>query len=240
MIKEELLIKEIFMKYILLALLIISSSVSKSQVKRVNYCECKTASSLLTGEAKYPDSVFAAINNDTGYYYIKVFNTTSDTIFLFSSYLQQQFFNSKYLHRGNPKNKEYKISFLPIIPYLFTKYSDVIATSNIIVRSQQVVYDFIKMQPDSYFEVSVPIKDAFKIDKGISDFNPKSMNKFDYKTKFKTIDLKKYHDKNYKLFFELAWYKNVSILCRQLDYYLNENEFNTQAKNFTILRVPVK
>lgn len=218
--------------------LITLSTVGKSQVKRINYCECKAACSL--NMIQYPDSIFASISSDSSKYVIKIFNTTTDTFFLFSTYLQQQFFSSKYLHRVNLKKKQYKLSFVPIIPFVFTKYSDVVATSNIIIRDHQVVYDFIKMQPNSYYEFAIPIKDAFERSDAVNDFAPNGLNKFDYKMKFKNISAKKPAVNKYDRLFEFALYKDVSVLCKESDYYLRENDFNAQAKSFTILQVPLK
>jgi hypothetical protein len=228
------------MQHILMAilLLIISPTVGKSQIKRGNYCECKTAS--LLDMTQRPDSIFASIRSDSSFYVVKIYNTTADTLFLFSSYLQQQFFSSKYLHRINLNKKQYKLSFVPIIPFVFTKYSDVIATSNIIVGDHQVVYDFIKMQPNSYYEFMIPIEDAFPRGDVSEDFNPNGLNKFDYNTKFKKIPTKKVAGNKYNRLFEFAFYKDVTTLCKESDYYLRENDFKAQAKSFIILQVPVK
>lgn len=82
-----------------------------------------------------------------------------------------------------------------------------------IIRDHQVVYDFIKMQPSSYYEFTIPIKDVFQGSKAIEDFNSKELNKFDYKTKFKNASTKKAVVNKYKLLFEFALYKDVTVLC---------------------------
>lgn len=51
-------------------------------------------------------------------------NSDNDTFYLFNSYLKDGLENAKYLKRFDKKNKQCKISFLPLITYLTTDRTD--------------------------------------------------------------------------------------------------------------------
>jgi hypothetical protein len=161
----------------------------------------------------------------------------------FNSYFQRQFLASKYLHRINLGSRSYKVSFLPIVPHVFTKYSDnVITTDEAIMSNHQIVYDFIKLSPKSSKVIEFKYSDLFenknKMNNVSKDYNIKLLNKnSNTPTKFYTTS--KLSGK-YNFSFEFAVYKSVSLLCKQAAYYMQEYAFDKQSINFKVLTLPVK
>ena len=230
------------MKSIVILFLLLSLIVN-AQSKRGEYCSCKEANNLNNSANYYPDSLYATYNQDTVGVTVNIINTTKDTLYIFNSYLRQQFLSSKYLHRINVQNKLYKISFLPIIPYVFTKYSDIVATTDqALIGNHQVVYDFFRLPPNSNQQIEFKYRELFKNrnkNSNVSkDYDVRKLNKNSKpsQTFYTTSKLKgKY---NFK--FEFAAYKSVNLLCNQTAYYLQEYKFDKQSKNFKVLTIPVK
>jgi len=230
------------MKNVIILLLLFSLGAT-AQSKRGDYCSCKEADKLNNTVNYYPDSLYAIYKEDTAAITITIINTTKDTLYIFNSYLQQQFISSKYIHRIDLHKRLYKVSFLPIVPYVFTKYSDVIITKDAaIIGNHQVVYDFFKLPPNSNQEIELKYQQLFnsrnKNNNASKDYDVKKLNKNSkISTNFYTTN--KLTGK-YNLIFEFAVYKSVDLLCKQSAYYLQEYKFDKQSKNFKILIVPVK
>ena len=214
---------------------------SFSQIKRGEYCACIKAPSLIDKTKNYPDSVYATYQEDTTGIVLSIINTTMDTLYIFKSYIDKDLLSSKYLHRINTKEKKYKLSLLPIVSNVFTKYSDVI-TDEPIVGNQQVVYDFIKMPPNSTAIILFGYKDLFKrkdSQNNVSkDYDIRTLHKYTKKVPQKFCTVSKLKG-NYKFEIEFAVFKSVSLLCNEASYFLQESEFEKQSKDFKILTVPV-
>lgn len=229
-------------KYILFFCLSISLSVfSFAQVQRGEYCSCIKASPLKEQSKYYQDSVYSTYQEDTTGITISIINTTRDTLYVFKSYLEKEFLSSKYLHRINRKEKKYKLSLLPLVPHVFTKYSDII-TEEPIVGNQQIVYDFFKLPPNSVQSVFLSYKDLFR-GKGsrnnvTKDYDVKLLHKYTKKVPQKPCTVKKIKDK-YSFEIEFAVYKSVNLLCNEAAYFLQEIEFDKQSKDFKVLTVGV-
>lgn len=213
-----------------------------SQTKRNDYCACKEGGMIPSSADVHPDSLYTTYSeNETGLV-ITIFNTTKDTVNIFNSYLRPSLLSSKYLHRINSKRRIYKISFLPLVPYLFTKYSDVI-TGESITGSHQIVYDFFKLPPGTSQEITLLYQDLFRnknSSKNVSkDYDVKSLHKYSKGLPQDFCTAHKLKGK-YSLQFEFAVYKSVSILCEQSAYYLREQEFDKQSKDFRVLTSPVE
>lgn len=230
------------MKYILV-LLFFFTFVGSAQIRRGEYCSCKEADKISSLANYQTNSFYATYMEGTTAITVTIINTTDDTLFVFSSYLQQQFLGSKYLHRIDFCSKQYKLSMLPIIPYVFTKYSDNVATSEeAILGNHQIVYDFIKFLPNSKRELEFKYSDIFRnrsdYNNVIKDFNIKLFNK-NSKIPIKVFTTKKISGK-FDFSIEFAVYKTIDLLCNQTAYYTNEFEFDKQSKNFNVLSIPVK
>jgi hypothetical protein len=230
-------------KYTLLFCVSILLSVfSFAQVQRGHYCSCIKASTLKELNKYYQDSLYSTYQEDTSGIAISIINTTMDTLYVFRSYLEKEFLSSKYLHRINRKERKYKLSLLPLVPHVFTKYSDVI-TDEPIVGNQQIVYDFFKLPPNSVQSVLLSYEDLFK-KKGrqnnvSKDYDVKMLNKYTKKIPQKFCTVKKLKDK-YSFEIEFAVYKSVNLLCNEAAYFLQENEFDKQSKDFKILTIGVE
>ena len=232
------------MKYFITPiLLLLLSLAATAQSKRSEYCSCKEASRLNDTANYYPDSLYAIYKDDTSAIRLTIINTTKDTLYMFNSYLYEQFLGSKYLHRIDLNKKQYKVSLLPLVPYVYTKYSDVVVISDeAIIGNHQIVYDFFKLPPNSTQEIEFKYRDLFK-NKNKSnnvskDYNVKLLNK-NSKISKSFYTTSKLAGK-YNLTFEFAVYKSVDLLCKQTAYYLQEYKIDKQSKNFKILSVPIK
>jgi len=216
---------------------------SVAQTKHLNgYCENVEAAKIDKSKGEFlSDSLYASYSESAKGVVLRVVNTTNKPVYLFSSYFPEIFHSSKYIHRVNKKEKSYLISFLPLIPYLSTKPTDkMILGSDQLISKGQVLYNFIKMSPQTYYDIELQYDELFKNisqkDNLTCDFKAEAKSKFD-EIKFKDLSVNKLAGK-YSLFFDLAVYDKVDLLCEQSAYYLKEFEFDKQAKSFRTLRVP--
>lgn len=190
-----------------------------------------------------PDSLYVSYTESASSLNFKIVNTTDQTVYLFSSYFPKLYHSAKYVHRVSKADQTYKVAFLPLLPYLSTKPTDkLILGSNRMINKGQVLYDFIKLIPQTYYEVNIYYDNLFKNlgDKNslICDYDTGKNSKFG-KIKFKYLSTDQLNGK-YKLLFEFAVYDQVNLLCEQSAYYLKEFEFDQQAKDFKKLSIPVE
>lgn len=186
-----------------------------------------------------PGKLYAVYTEKDQGVVIRVINSSDRYQFLFSSYFDSRYHESKYLHRIDKGLGEYKLSFLPLLPYLSTKPTDKqIIGSERVVNKGQVLYDFVELVPNSYYDVEIKYN-SFDL-KGdlVCDFRPNEASKFE-PIKFKYVKLSELESK-LSLVFEFAVYQDVDLLCKESAYYLQEHEFDSQAKAFKIVSVPVK
>jgi hypothetical protein len=205
----------------------------------------ETTVSISPTSNRQTDSLYISYDENVSGLTFSVINTTEDTVYLFSSYLPALYHSSKYLHRIDKGSKVniYRISFLPLIPFLSTKPNDrLIVGSNRIVEKTQVLYNFVRILPGSFYEINMAYSDLFKDinQKGnlVCDFDANEADKFTA-IKFKTLSADQLKGK-YQVCFEFAVYHNIDLRCNQSAYYLKEEEFNKQAKAFEKIIVPVK
>jgi len=103
--------------------------------------------------------------------------------------------------------RQYKMSFIPIIPFLTTLRSNKISITNSIVKEHQIIYDFNYMLPNTYFEFRITINKGFNLGKAIVDFDPYKLSKSACKVKFKSIDVNEKIINKYNNVFEFALFK---------------------------------
>lgn len=224
-----------------LQLLIVFVSTWTFALAQSNYCYNQVGKSIDFPE-KRMDSLYLEYDKMASSYYIKIVNPTKDTLYLFSSYFSQELQSSKYLHEVDKKNKTYYISFVPIISNLATKRTDkTILGEEKIAQKEQVLYDFIKLNPNTYYVLQINYSNLFKNrntnKNAVKHYNHQSLSKFK-KASFKTVTTSKLTGK-YNLIFQFGIYTDVSILCSESDYYLNEFEFDKQAKSFKTINFPI-
>lgn len=223
-----------------LLLLIVFFSTGTIALAQSNYCYNQMGKNI-DFPTKKTDSLY--LDYDTSSGYIKIVNPTKDTLYLFSSYFTQELQSSKYLHEVDRKNRTYYISFVPIISNLATKRTDkIIIGEGSIAHKGQVLYDFIKLSPSTYYVLKINPNTLFKNSNAsrnaVKSYNNQSLSKFK-EASFKTLTTSKLAGK-YNLVFQFGVYTDVKVLCSESNYYLNEFEFDKQAKSFKTINLPVK
>lgn len=180
----------------------------------------------------FKDTLYTKFNDsDENFYSIKFFNTSSDTIYLFDSYFNDNYIMSEYLHRYDKKSGLCKISLLPLLPYLDLAQTDrVIIGENRIISRFQVLYNFKKILPFCGTEYKIR-KDVFDVEY-VKDFNMKNTSSTK-KIKFKKIE--KVNCK--KRIIEFAFYYNIDFLDKNIFYY--PQIFDIHVKNYEILSIEI-
>lgn len=187
--------------------------------------------------AKYFNRVYATSDRKTDGIEISINNTTKDTIYLFSSYLKDVFYRSRYLNRVDKKRKINKLSLLPLPPFISTKYADnIVGGENALVCQNQILYHFIVIPPNLSHKVLLP-NDIMTVNKVTKDFDLTSLHLFS-KLKFKVTNLDGL--KKMKLvpkIIEFAIYRDIKMLCNEKAYYLNIRDFDIASKNYEIIKI---
>lgn len=167
-------------------------------------------------------------------------NSSKDTLFLFSTYFDNQYLSSKYLHRINKECKTYKLSFLPLLPYIAAYLTDkiILYNENKIIMEGQNLYQFVKIAPMKTYTLSLPYSKLFlhkdENNNAVKDFSFERINK----KAIKQIALRSLNGK-YRLSFEFALYKKVDLLLSR-DLYINGGlKTYEQSKDFETVKVAV-
>lgn len=212
------------MKQLLIFIFIIPSYFGHTQ----NNCNIEFASNLLTEEGKFSVEVVQKPKITR----LVFKNPTKDTLYIFSSYFEERFYKSKYLNRVNRKNKELKLSFLPLLPYLSTSKSDrILPGSNALVNRGQLSYKFILIPPGTTIFKDLNINSDVTVSYS-KDINLSGHNMYD-RIKFKDRKLCSSLD-TYKKVMEFAIYKNINGLCNNHFFSMYPEEYNGIAKEFEI------
>ena len=195
---------------------------------------------MFAKRANNPIQSSVSIQNDT--LHIRLYNSGVDTLFLFNSYIElntqhdcgkEPFWESEFLHRYDINNKTYKLSFLPLIPYLSVRFSDVITLGKQrILKKWNVLYSFRPILPSESIVVSIP-KMALTYNYYTRDIVLKDYGKND-QLHFKRVKVKAPSS----IIIEFAIYKKINLLTNQKAYYFSETDFDTQAKDYEVISVP--
>ncbi|EGJ99560.1 hypothetical protein [Dysgonomonas gadei] len=170
------------------------------------------------------------VKND---FIIEICNNTSDTIYLFDSYLTPELIKSKYIHRYNADVEKCKLSTLPLIPYLSVKLSDVIILGkDKIVKRYKTLYSFTPINPHCEIKLVIPL-DVLNNNYKILDFEVKDKGSFD-EIFFESINI---DQKCSNIIIELAIYQKIDLLVSKEAYYLDSEKFEEQAKSFDVLAI---
>lgn len=180
-------------------------------------------------------SIEGFVIKQQGYYDVFICNQTTDTIYLFSSYINDKYIHTKYIHRIDRKNKKYLISFLPLVPYLGGMQSDVVILGeNKLIRRNQLDYNFIEIPPNNVLCMRINQSTLFP-GEYVYDVKLKNTNKFD-NLKFKKANKNRLEkSENY---FQFALYKDISLLRSEEAFYFSECEYNEQANDYQIMELP--
>lgn len=171
---------------------------------------------------------------------IHITNNSSDTIYLFDSYIvkdPENLWTSEYLYRYNKRSKTDIISFIPLIPYLGPCYrGDRWYFGNIrIVKSGKVLWHFQTIAPLSSIKISLPAEILSYAHK-YYDINETNNNKFEKGLNFRE---RKILSQSQNKIIEFAIYKEVELLLDREAYYYNEFKYNEQAINFIKLTISI-
>ena len=138
-------------------------------------------------------SVYAKLNHASeDSIFIELHNESSDSIYLFSTYLPHGYKAlsdnnhslSEYLHRFNPEDNKYLLSFIPIKNLLFFGNPDVVYIGKDAVLKGSLGYSFEIIIPYSYMLVALPTASIYSNEyveefypwKG--DYNPAKREKY--------------------------------------------------------------
>ncbi|OOQ58394.1 hypothetical protein [Mucilaginibacter pedocola] len=204
-------------------------------------CSCSQSKELLVKPQGFPIKINALARKDSNYLILNVINNREDTFYLFDSYLKKDYYSSRHLHRIDTKKGIYKISFLPIIPFLTTELSDVIKNDPLFKKGQ-ITYHFTQLLPNSIFEIKIPIKELLRnselLNNVIKDYDVRQLNKYS-KSNYEEVFSNNLRNTLYKFQIELAVYRSVELLCKKGAYYYQEEEFDRQSKDFELLSVDI-
>jgi hypothetical protein len=156
------------------------------------------------------DSLEVLIKQNDKEVEIQIINLKTDTVYLFSTYFDSIYYASISLHRLSKKEGVYKISFLPLVPYLNVKRSDLLKYNyKDRVRGNEATYEFITLSPKDTSKLIYPLEYLY-FDKIVKEFDLKDLktgytpNIFEYPNKIKYCKSKGL--KKYPLIFEFALY----------------------------------
>jgi len=167
---------------------------------------------------------------------IRICNVLKDTLYLFDSYLNKEFTLSKYLHRIDKKDKQLKISFLPIIPFLGVRRPDVIVLGeNRLIKQSQILYHFTMIPPNKtlYLKIDASI---LTVNDFVKDVDLQEINRYE-DVKFKNA---KNNLEDLTTIFEFALYEKVNLLTNDESFYLDELNFNKQVTKYIKLEIPLE
>lgn len=142
-------------------------------------------------------------------------NKSNDTLYLFSSYFDNYCPSSKYLHRVDLSKHVYRISFVPLIPFISYSLSDkIVLNDRRVISLGQVTYKFIQLLPKKSttlnLEKNIVFKNYNNKNNLVEDFNLKDLS-FNQLNKLHFYNLKAIK-KSCKLKFEFAIYKDISFV----------------------------
>lgn len=163
---------------------------------------------------------------------IVFFNVSQDTLYLFDSYICNDFYKSKWLHRYSRNRNLLKLSFLPLVPFLSVHYTDkLIIGERRLINKWQVLYHFTPIPPRGKIRVNLPLE-VFKTYDYVIDIDMKQLSIFQDDIKFKRRRIKKLTD----IAIEFAFYDQINLLNSE-SFYKNEFKSGEQALNYNILEI---
>lgn len=169
---------------------------------------------------------------------LEFMNESSDTLYIFSSYLKPFVYYNKYLNRVNKKENIFKVSFLPIVSHVYTVKTDVIFFGDEqIIKPFQFTYEFIRIAPNKSYSITLPFAELKNFllhqNRIVADFDPvnnfkKKQVKYLKKPEIALVNKVKY---------EFAVYQNVNVLTTKASEANESDKFIKQAKSFKIKSV---
>lgn len=164
---------------------------------------------------------------------VRIFNTTKESVYLFSSYLYDDYFMSQYLHMYSKKGETCLLSLLPLPFFLsFTRADNLILGKNAVVNRHQLLYQFTEIPPAAYLDVILPAT-CFNADY-VKRYEAKKLS-LHIRPKFIKYN-RRIRCSDKKILF--AIYSNTEALNEEC-YYTNPSVFAKEIVNYNILSVTV-
>lgn len=177
------------------------------------------------------DSIMCYFNEiDTEHVEIKIINNSPNTYYIFSTYLNFNYISNTYLHRIDTSNKRYKLSFLPLIPYLTcteceaANYIDGENDENILSQTRNKI-KFEELKAHHVFVFNLDIQDILS-QYVVEDFNVRKIENY---SKNSLIQSKQFFDdfEYYHVLIEFALYKSI----KEVKEYKNVEFFQNTPVN---------
>ena len=197
--------------------------------------------SCLTGQSQ-TRSISISLSEEADSVKFVFYNPSEHHLWLFDSYLDPQYgkvlFQSPYLHRVERKNNRFKLSFLPVTPWLSVRYSDLIRRNEkTICTPGQVIYHFRQITGNDSVTIAIP-KEAFFSEEYVIDKPLVRYHSYDSarRVKFRTTT-----DRPQLPFrtVEFAVYRSLEGI-NESNYYYNEGIFDDVVNGYDILAVTIR
>ena len=197
--------------------------------------------SCLTGQSQ-TRSISISLSEEADSVKFVFYNPSEHHLWLFDSYLDPQYgkvlFQSPYLHRVEQKNNRFKLSFLPVTPWLSVRYSDLIRRNEKTICSPgQVIYHFRQISGNDSVTIAIP-KEAFFSEEYVIDKPLVRYHSYDSarRVKFRTTT-----DRPQLPFrtVEFAVYRSLEGI-NESNYYYNEGIFDDVVNGYDILAVTIR
>ena len=187
-------------------------------------------------------SISVSLREDSDSVKFVLRNNSEQPTWLFDSYLDPKYgkvlFQSPYLHRVERKTDRFKLSFLPITPWLCFKYSDLIIRNEKTIRSAgQVIYHFQQMPEKDSIEISIP-KEAFFCEEYVIDKPLAVYHYYDSARRVKFRTTTRRPQQPFRTV-EFAVFRSLEGI-NETNFYFNERIFDDAFKGYDILPVTIR
>ena len=187
-------------------------------------------------------SISVSLSEESDSIKIVLFNNNEHSLWLFDSYLDPQYekvlFQSRYLHRFERKTNQFKLSFLPITPWLSFKHSDfLIRNEKTICTPGQVIYHFRQIQEKDSVAIVIP-KEAFFCEEYVIDKPLVKYHKYDSARRVKFQTTTRSPQQSVRTV-EFAIYQCIEGI-NDTNYYFNEGLFDDVIKGYDIIAIPIR
>ena len=197
--------------------------------------------SCLTGQSQ-TRSISISLSEEVDSVKFVFYNHSEHLFWLFDSYLDPQYgkvlFQSPYLHRVERKNNQFKLSFLPVTPWLSVRYSDLIRRNEKTICSPgQVIYHFRQITGKDSVAIAIP-KEAFFSEEYVIDKPLVGYHSYDSARRVKFRTSTDRPQLPYRTV-EFAVYRSLEGI-NESNYYYNEGIFDDAVNGYDILAVTIR
>ena len=167
-------------------------------------------------------------------YIVRIYNPTKESVYLFSSYFNDDLFMSKYLHLYSEKNNSCILSFLPLPYFLsYTRSDNVILGANAVVNRNQIIYQFLEIPRASFIEILLP-DTCFDADY-VNCYDARKMSPNNRPTFKVAKGLRRCSKKE----IQVAVYANIGTLNKEV-YYADPYSFSQGISDYRLLSITIK